>query len=99
MATQTRTIRSVALPTEHGGWGFLAEPILPGLLVAPSWAGLLLSLAALAVFLDRLFEGRELDREWENADREVIPKGVGKRVVEVGSEDAGDAPESEDTGE
>ena len=51
MAANTRTIRSVALPTEHGGWGFLAEPILLGLLVAPSWAGLLLSLAALGVFL------------------------------------------------
>jgi hypothetical protein len=51
MATNTRTIRAVALPTEHGGWGFLAEPILLGLLVAPSWAGLLLSLAAVAVFL------------------------------------------------
>jgi tRNA (cytidine56-2'-O)-methyltransferase len=42
--------------------------------------------AALAVFLDRLFEGRELDREWKNADREVIPKAIGKRVVETGSD-------------
>jgi tRNA (cytidine56-2'-O)-methyltransferase len=39
--------------------------------------------AALAVFLDRLFEGRELDREWEDADREVIPMETGKRVEEV----------------
>ncbi|WP_338741722.1 tRNA (cytidine(56)-2'-O)-methyltransferase [Haloplanus salilacus] len=39
--------------------------------------------AALAVFLDRLFEGRELDREWANADRRVIPKATGKRVEEV----------------
>jgi len=38
--------------------------------------------AALAVFLDRLFEGRELDREWEDADRRVIPQASGKRVVE-----------------
>lgn len=44
-------IRSVALPSEHGGWGFLLEPILLGLLVAASWAGALLSLAALGVFL------------------------------------------------
>jgi len=42
--------------------------------------------AALAVFLDRLFEGRELDREWEGADRRVIPQETGKRVVEVGDE-------------
>ncbi len=36
--------------------------------------------AGLAVFLDRLFEGRELEREWEDADREVIPMETGKRV-------------------
>ncbi|WP_224449975.1 tRNA (cytidine(56)-2'-O)-methyltransferase [Haloprofundus salilacus] len=39
--------------------------------------------AALAVFLDRLFEGRELDRKWEDADREVVPMETGKRVEEV----------------
>ena len=36
--------------------------------------------AGLAVFLDRLFCGRELDREWENADRRVVPMETGKRV-------------------
>jgi tRNA (cytidine56-2'-O)-methyltransferase len=36
--------------------------------------------AALAVFLDRLFDGRELDREWIGADREVVPTETGKRV-------------------
>ncbi|MFQ3566154.1 MAG: YwiC-like family protein [Aggregatilineales bacterium] len=41
----------MALPAEHGGWGFLLEPILLGLLVAASWAGALLALAALGVFL------------------------------------------------
>jgi tRNA (cytidine56-2'-O)-methyltransferase len=39
--------------------------------------------AALAVFLDRLFEGRELDREWVDADRRVVPRATGKRVEEV----------------
>ena len=43
--------RTVALPVEHGGWGFLLEPILAGLLIAPSWPGFWLALAALAVFL------------------------------------------------
>jgi hypothetical protein len=43
--------RSVVLPTEHGGWGFLFEPILLGLLVAFSWAGVALSAAAICVFL------------------------------------------------
>ncbi|WP_181687116.1 tRNA (cytidine(56)-2'-O)-methyltransferase [Halorhabdus salina] len=39
-------------------------------------------IAALAVFLDRLFEGRELDREFEDAEKRVIPKETGKRVVD-----------------
>lgn len=40
--------------------------------------------AALAVFLDRLFEGRELDREWIDAERRVVPETKGK-TVENGS--------------
>lgn len=44
-------LRPIALPVEHGGWGFLLEPILLGLLVAPSMAGLWLGLAAVALFL------------------------------------------------
>ncbi|TQQ79857.1 tRNA (cytidine(56)-2'-O)-methyltransferase [Halonotius terrestris] len=43
--------------------------------------------AGLAVFLDRLFEGRELDEEWLDADRTVIPKETGKKVIPV--EEAG----------
>lgn len=43
--------RSVALPAEHGSWSLVLEPILLGLLVAPSWAGLALSVAAFALFL------------------------------------------------
>jgi tRNA (cytidine56-2'-O)-methyltransferase len=39
--------------------------------------------AALAVFLDRLFEGAEFDREWVDADRRVIPQVTGKRVEET----------------
>lgn len=46
-----RAIRAAALPAEHGGWGFLLEPALLGLLLAPSWAAALLALAALAAFL------------------------------------------------
>jgi tRNA (cytidine56-2'-O)-methyltransferase len=42
--------------------------------------------AGLAVFLDRLFEGRELEREWADADRHVIPKETGKRVESAESE-------------
>jgi tRNA (cytidine56-2'-O)-methyltransferase len=39
--------------------------------------------AGLAVFLDRLFEGRELDREWTNATHRVVPKATGKQVEPV----------------
>ncbi len=45
--------RRVALPTEHGGWGLTAEPVMLGLLVAFSWAGLAIGAAALLVFLAR----------------------------------------------
>ena len=40
-------------------------------------------IAALAVFLDRLFEGRELDREWAGAERVVVPRARGKRVEDA----------------
>lgn len=48
---QRKVIRSVALPAEHGGWGFLIEPILLGLFTAFSLGGLLLSISAVGVFL------------------------------------------------
>ncbi|MEZ3115707.1 tRNA (cytidine(56)-2'-O)-methyltransferase [Halobaculum sp. MBLA0147] len=44
--------------------------------------------AGLAVFLDRLFEGRELDREWTDADRTVVPEATGKRVVDADGDPA-----------
>ena len=46
-------LKSVALPSEHGGWGLTIEPGLLGLLVAPSWAGLCLAVAALVAFVAR----------------------------------------------
>jgi hypothetical protein len=46
-------IRSIALPTEHGGWGFTLEPIVLGLLVAPSASAWEISAAALGIFLAR----------------------------------------------
>jgi len=46
-------IRLVALPTEHGGWGFLLEPIILGLALAPTASGILLGLAAPGAFLIR----------------------------------------------
>jgi hypothetical protein len=46
-------IKPVALPVEHGGWALLFEPIMLGLLIAPSSAGVFLSLTATAAFLAR----------------------------------------------
>jgi hypothetical protein len=46
-------LRTVALPVEHGGWGFVAEPIVLGLVVAPSIAGALFAVAMMAGFLLR----------------------------------------------
>lgn len=79
-----RTIRSVALPSEHGGWGFLLEPILLGLMAAGSENGVLLALAALGAFLihqplktalkDRLKGQRVLRTVW--AERFAVGYGL-----------------------
>ncbi len=64
-------LRPVALPTEHGGWSLTLEPVLLGLLVEPSWAGLAIGVAALLAFLARTplklalvdrHRGRDLER-------------------------------------
>ena len=47
------SLRPLALPNEHGGWGFLFEPIVLALLVAPSLRGGLIALAAVSAFLVR----------------------------------------------
>jgi hypothetical protein len=51
--TQRPRLRSVAVPTEHGGWGLTAEPVVLGLAVAPSIAGVCLGAAAVLAFLAR----------------------------------------------
>lgn len=45
--------RQVAVPSEHGGWSLTAEPVLLGLIVAWSWSGLALGLAAMLAFVAR----------------------------------------------
>lgn len=53
LGTERVQWRGVAVPTEHGGWSLTLEPVLLGLLVEPSWSGLLLGAAALLAFLVR----------------------------------------------
>ena len=52
-AAPRSTLRAVAVPDEHGGWGLTLEPVLLGLLVAPSWPGVAVALAAFVAFLVR----------------------------------------------
>ncbi len=46
-------VRSVAIPSEHGGWSLTLEPVVLGMIVAASGAGFALGVAALASFLAR----------------------------------------------
>ena len=46
-------LRAVAMPSEHGGWGLTSEPVLLGLVVAWSGAGVALGVAAFTAFLVR----------------------------------------------
>ncbi len=52
-ASNRVTLRPLVLPTEHGGWGFLLEPLVLGLLVKASFGGAVIALAALFGFLTR----------------------------------------------
>jgi hypothetical protein len=49
----TQRLRPLAIPNEHGGWGFLFEPIGLALIAAPSLAGTLVAVTAVAAFLAR----------------------------------------------
>ena len=52
-AKQRSPLRTVALPSEHGGWGLTLEPVLLGLLVAHSVSASCICLAAVLAFLAR----------------------------------------------
>lgn len=45
--------RQVAVPSEHGGWSLTAEPAVLGLIVAWSWSGFALGVAAMLAFVAR----------------------------------------------
>ncbi|MAT04012.1 MAG: hypothetical protein CL424_03090 [Acidimicrobiaceae bacterium] len=52
-ASERSTLRAVAMPSEHGGWSLTLEPVALGLLVAWSWSGLALGVAAVLAFVAR----------------------------------------------
>jgi hypothetical protein len=58
-------IRPLAVPVEHGAWGFLLEPIVLGLLVAPSAAGVFIGIGTISVFLLRQPAKLAL-RDWQH---------------------------------
>lgn len=82
--------RPVALPAEHGGWALLLEPLLLGLVVAPSGAGGLLALAALGAFLCRhplalaLSDRRRGRRYPRTALAEAFAAGYGALALTAG---------------
>jgi hypothetical protein len=72
-------IKTVALPAEHGGWGFLLEPIFVGLIIAPSVAGLFLSLATIGAFLTR-FPLKLCVMDWRRG-RELTRTALARKFV------------------
>lgn len=73
------TWKAVAIPSEHGGWGLTGEPILLGLLLVFSWAGLAIGAAAMLAFLARTplklaMVDRRRDRELE---RSALARRIG----------------------
>ncbi len=71
-------IRAVALPNEHGGWSLSLEPAILGLLVAPSWSGVMLSLVGLLAFVTRTPLKVALVDRWRHRrlDRSVLAERI-----------------------
>ena len=83
---------AVAVPSEHGGWSLTLEPVLLGLLVGPSWQGVLMGVVALFGFLMRtpgkiVFVDRRRGRRTERAvvARRVLRAEVFVAVVLFGT--------------
>jgi len=80
--------RSVALPSEHGGWGLTLEPVLLGLLVVPSVTGVALGAAAfVAFFLRTPLKLAVIDvrrRRWLDRSRLAVRIAAGEAVLLAG---------------
>lgn len=80
---QHRTWRSVAVPTEHGGWGLTAEPVVLGLVLGWSAAGVAIGAAAFVAFLVRTpLKLALVDRR---RGRDLARTRLARRVVAVES--------------
>lgn len=75
------TWKSVALPSEHGGWSLTAEPALLALLVAFSWSGMALGVAAMLAFVARTPLKLVLVDRWRN--RWLPRSRLASRIVSV----------------
>lgn len=80
-ATERGPWRSVAMPTEHGGWGLTLEPVLLGLVAAWSVAGLAIGVAAFLAFLARtplklVLVDRHRDRSLPRTRRALVVAAV-----------------------
>ena len=77
--------KQAAMPSEHGGWGLTLEPVLLGLLIAPSWGGLSLGLAAFAAFLVRTpLKLVVIDRrrtQWQRRSQLALRFAVGEMLL------------------
>lgn len=84
---ERRLWRTVAIPSEHGGWGLTLEPVLLGLLIAPSMVGGMLGVAALVVFFVRtplkliVIDVRR--KRWLNRSQLALRFAIGELIVLV----------------
>src|SRR4051794_36213781 len=53
VATRPLKLKGIALPTEHGSWGMVAEPIVAALAIAFSIGGIFVAVAFFGAFLIR----------------------------------------------
>lgn len=72
-------IKNIALPIEHGSWGFVFEPLLAGLLVAFSPSALWVSLLIVGAFLTRQ-PLKVLLNDWQ-AKRNLPQTAVARKFV------------------
>lgn len=77
-------LRSIVLPREHGGWAIALEPLLLGLVAAPSAPGFMLAIAAAFLFLTRRPVRIATGNDARVAQARVVVAVLGTLVVVAG---------------